>query len=202
MENNQENLEQLVLKLREQGIGAGEEEKQRIIAEAKQEAKALVEKAKQEAEGLSDEASKKIGQMEENARASLAQASRDVVESTRAAILELLKTTFSMQGEKLFTGEQYLGELLKAVVAAIPGDKQVSVPAEMSKQMEAFLLKEATGEKLTLKPLGESGAKILVESSEKGGMQFVLSSEDVQEALFSLLNSELIERITGKGEEA
>ena len=45
-----------------------------------------------------------------------------------------------------------------------------------------------------------NNTKIIVEASDKGDVQFVLSSKDIEEGLFSMLNKDLVERIT-KGQE-
>ncbi len=201
MSNNKENLEGLVSKLKEQGISAGNEEKQRIIDDAKQEATAIISRAEKQSGEIVGEAEKKAAQVEENARTSIAQASRDVVEATRMAVLAYLKDVFRTQSEQLFTQDQYLKELLKAVVMAIPGDKTVTVPNEALKAMEAFFIKQSLSEKVDLKPLGEESTKIVVESNGAGDVQFVLSAQDIEDGLFSLLNKELVERITkGQGE--
>jgi len=201
MSNNKENLEGLVSKLKEQGISAGNEEKQRIIDDAKQEATAIISRAKKQSGEIVGEAEKKAAQVEENARTSIAQASRDVVEATRMAVLAYLKDVFRNQSEQLFTQDQYLKELLKAAVMAIPGDKIVTVPNEALKAMEAFFIKQSLSEKVVLKPLGEESTMIVVESKGEGDVQFVLSAQDIEDGLFSLLNKELVERITkGQGE--
>jgi len=190
MSNNKENLEGLVAKLKEQGISAGQEEKQRIIKAAREEASAI--KA---------DAEKKATQLENNAQTSIAQASRDMIEATRMAVLSYLKSVFRLQAEGLFTQEQYTMELLQAVMAAIPGDKTVSVADDVLKGMESFIKKAALSEKVVLKPLGDNSAKIVVESMGNGDVQFVMSARDVEEGLFSMLNKDLVERITkGQGE--
>jgi len=201
MSNNKENLEGLVSKLKEQGIGAGEEEKKRIIKAAGEEAAVIKADAEKKAKEIVDEAEKKAAQLENNAQTAIAQASRDMIEATRMAVLNYLKSVFTSQSEKLFTQEQYTKELLKAVIQAIPGDKTVKVADNVAKDMEAFFLKEALSEKVVLKPLGEQSAKIVVESKGREGVQFVMSAQDIEDGLFSLLNKDLLERITkGQGE--
>lgn len=96
----------------------------------------------------------------------------------------------------MFTKEQYLKELLKAVLESISGNKSVKVAPEMLKDMETFLLTEALKEEVTLKPLSASKTKIKVKCTDKEGVSFVLSSKDIQSGLFALLNKDLVERIT------
>lgn len=195
MNNNKENLEGLVSKLKEQGISAGEEEKKRLIKAAREESAAIKTDAEKKAKGIVEEAKKKAAQLEDNAQTSIAQASRDMIEATRLSVLSYLKSVFRLQAEVLFTRKQYSEELLKAVIEAIPGDKTVTLADNLVKDMEAFLIKEALSDKVVLKPLGEQNVKIILESRGEGDVQFVLSPGDIEDGLFSLLNKDLVERI-------
>jgi len=200
MSNNKENLEGLISKLKQQGIEAGEEERKRIIASAKEEAAKIKADAAKQSKAIIEVANRKAEQMMGNAQTSIAQASRDMVEATRMSVLKYLKSVFAKQAEALFTQEQYTKELLKVVMEAIPGDKTVTVADDVLRGMESFIRKEALSEQIILKPLGENKSKIIVESSENGDVQFVLSSRDIEDGMFSMLNKDLVERIT-KGQE-
>ena len=196
MKHNKENLEGIVSKLKEQGINAGKKEEEKIISSAKEEAKKLIAEAEAKSKAIVEEAKNKASSMQQNAQTAIAQASRDMVEATKISVLNYLKSVFGEECKSLFKQEQYLQELLKAVLASISGDKSVKVAPEMQKDMEAFLLSEGLKDKVTLQPLLASEAKIEVTSAEKEGVSFVLSSEDVEAGLFSLLNKELVDRIT------
>jgi V/A-type H+-transporting ATPase subunit E len=200
MSNNISNLEGLVSKLREQGIEAGKEEKKRIVSSAKEEAAKIKADAEKQSREIVEEANRKAEQVMRNAQTSIAQASRDMVEATRLSILRHLKSVFGKQTESLFSNEQYSQELLRVVMDAIPGDKTVIVSDDVLKGMESFILEQSLSEKIVLKPLGENSAKIIVEATGKGDVQFVLSSSDIEQGLFSLLNKDLVGRIT-KGQE-
>jgi V/A-type H+/Na+-transporting ATPase subunit E len=201
MSNNKENLEGLVSKLKEQGINAGKEEKQRLIKAAKEEAAAIISGAEKQSREILEEANRKAEQVMRNAQASIVQASRDMVEATRMSVLQYLKSVFGKQTKDLFTQVEYSKELLKAVMDALPGDKTVTVADNVLKEMESFILAQSLSEKVVLNPLGDNSTKIIVESSDKGDVQFVLSSQDIEEGLFTMLNKDLVERITkGKGE--
>lgn len=201
MVQNKENLEGIVSKLREQGINAGEEEKQRIIDEAKKQAEQIIADANAKSAKIVEEAEIKAGQAEKNAKTAIAQASRDMIEATKIALLKYLRSVFGEECKTLFTQEQYLKELLKAVLATISGNKSVKVAPELEKEMEAFLIKEGLKEEVTLEPLSISKAKIKIKSTEKEGISFVLSGKDVEAGLFSLLNKDLVERITKSQED-
>lgn len=201
MTQNKENLEGIVSKLKEQGINAGEVEKQRIIENAKKQAEELLADAKAKSKTIIEEAETKASQTEKNAEKAIAQASRDMTEATKIALLKHLKTVFGKECKTLFRQEEYLKELLKVVINSISGKKSIKVPPELHKEMEAFLLKEALQEEVTLKPLSASKAKIKVKSTDKDGISFVVSSKEIESGLFSLLNKDLVERITKSQED-
>lgn len=196
MHNNNENLEGIVLKLKEQGINAGEAEKQRIIEEAKKQAEEIISAAEAKKRSIIEEANSKANQTERNGQMALKQASRDMLEATKVAVLKYMESIFGDLSESLFTQEQYLQELTKAVVASIEGNKTVSIPAETLKAMETFITKAGLKDEVELRPLPNNEAKIVVQSKENKGVQFVLSNSDIQQAMFTLLNKDLVERIT------
>ncbi|NOU62116.1 hypothetical protein [Marinifilum caeruleilacunae] len=196
MTNNKENLEGIVSRLKEKGISAGEEEKQRIIENAKKQADILLSEAETLRKNIIKDAKLRAEQTQKNAEIALTQASRDLVEATKITILQNLKLAFGKQCESLFTKEQYQEKLLKAVLDSISGNKRVEVSSETATAMESFLIKEGFGKQVEIKPFTGSEAKIVVNSSENEGIQFVLSSQDVEEGLFAILNKDLVERIT------
>lgn len=195
MENNKSSLEGIVSKLKNQGIKAGEEEKLLILEEAKKQAAKLISDAQETSKQMIEKARNKSAQLEENTKTALKQASRDMVEATKISILQHLKSIFREQCDVLFTQEQYLEELLKAVLENVSGKKTVTISPEMLKHMESFLITKAMTEKVVLKPLGDNSTKIVVDSTSHEGVRFVLSSQDVEEGLFSLLNKDLVMRI-------
>jgi V/A-type H+-transporting ATPase subunit E len=201
MTQNRENLEGIVSKLKEQGVNAGEAEKQRIIENAKQEAEKLIAEAKATSKKIVEEAETKASQAEKNAEKAIAQASRDMVEATKITILNHLKKVFGKECKTLFRQEEYLQDLLKVVIDSISGKKSIKVPPELLNKMEAFILKESLQEEVTLKPLSASKAKIKIKSTDKEGISFVVSSKEIEAGLFSLLNKDLVERITKNQED-
>lgn len=200
MEKNKENLEGIVSKIKEQGINAGEQEKQRIIDGARKQAEQIISDAKTQSDEIIERAKEETAQLERNSQTAINQASRDMLEATRTAVLEYLKSVFGEQCESLFTQKQYMENLLKLMLEAIPGNKTVEVPDALLKDMEAYILKAATKEDVVIKPLAQNDAKIVITSKGKAGLQYVLSAEDLEEGMFSLLNKNIVERITQKQE--
>lgn len=198
--SNKENLEGIVSKLKEKGINAGESEKQQIIKKAKTQAEVIIAEAESVRKNILNDAKIRAEQIEKNSQKAIAQASRDMIEATKISILKHLKLVFGEQCDVLFTQEQYLKELLSKVVETISGNKTVSVPNKMRKEMESYLLQQSLTDDIILKPLGDNKAKIVVSSTDKEGVQFVLSAKDVEDGLFSLLNKDLLERIINNKE--
>ena len=201
MNNNKENLEGIVSKLKQEGIQSGETEKQRIIDEAKKQAESIVAEAKALSSKIVEEAKSQSEQIEKNTQTAIYQASRDMVEATKISVLKYLKSVFGEHCKSLFTEKEYLGELLKATLDNISGKKTVMVPEKQMTDMEDFLLKQSVNKQIELKPLTGSSAKIIISSTDNDRVQFVLSSQDVEEGLFSLLNKDLAKRITQKTED-
>jgi V/A-type H+-transporting ATPase subunit E len=196
-----ENLEAIISKLKKQGIEAGETEKERILSEAKQKAEKIIAEAETKSNGLFEKAKAEAEQLEKNAKSAIKQASRDVIEATKISILNKLKAAFGNQCEKLFTEEQYAKELLKAVIKSIEGDKKIEVAPDLAKKMQSFLVESKLAEGIEIKPLSQSETKISVSCTGKEGVNFVLSSKDIEDAMFTLMNKELVELVTKNEEE-
>ena len=198
---NQENLEGIVAKLKEQGIEAGEKEKKKLIEAATKEAEKIVAKAEEKSKKMVEKAQADAAQLEKNSQAAIAQAARDVVEATKIALTNHLKEVFGKQCEALITQEEYLKELLPAVLKQIEGTKTAEVPPAQAKKMQKFIAGSALKEGVEIKPLAKSEAKIAVTCSDNKEIQMVITSKDIEDALFSLLNHDLLERINKSREE-
>jgi V/A-type H+-transporting ATPase subunit E len=201
MIKNQENLEGIVSKLKEEGIYAGEAEKKRIIDAANRKAEKMVADAEAKSKTLIEKAEAEAVQIEKNSKAAISQAARDMVEATKIAITNHLKNVFGNQCESLINQEEYLQILLKAVLETIEGDKTVEVSPEQVQKMQSFIASSALKNIIEVKPLTKSEAKISVSCKENEGIQFVITSKDIEDGLFSLLNQDLVERISSNKED-
>lgn len=197
---NQENLEGIISRLKEQGIKAGEKEKQQLIDAANEQAEKIMAEATAKSHEIVEKARNEAAQMEKNARAAIAQAARDLVEATKIAVTRHLQDVFGDQCKSLMNQEEYLKELLKVVLELLPGDKTVSVSPELAEKMQSFIAGSALKAGIEVKPLERSEAKIVVSCTDNEGIQFVVTAADIENGLFSLLNKELVERITNSRE--
>lgn len=201
MNNNIENLEGIVLKLKKQGVEAGESEKKLIIDNARKQATDLLLSAQQERDYIIKKAEADAKLIKQNTQSALQQASRDMVEATKVSVLKLLKEIFGKQCENLFTHEQYMQEILHAAVKSIPGEKEITVPSKVAHSMEDFLIHESLTKDIKLKPLHTNESKIEIRPTKEKGMQYVVSSQDIENCLFSLINKDLIQLLSHNREE-
>jgi V/A-type H+-transporting ATPase subunit E len=197
---NQENLEGIVSKLKEQGIKAGETEKNRLIEAANEKAEKMLAEAEAHAKKLVAKAEAEAAQIEKNSNAAISQAARDMVEATKIAITKHLKEVFGTQCENIITQDEYLKELLKLVLVKIEGNKTVEVPATQLKKMQTFIAGTALKNGVEVKPLSKSEAKISITCNDNEGIQYVITSKDIEDGLFSLLNHDLLELINNNRE--
>jgi len=197
---NQENLEGIVSKLKEQGIKAGETEKNRLIDAANEKAEKMLADAESKAKQLIANAESEAAQIEKNSKAAIAQAARDMVEATKIAVSNQLKSAFGTHCETLITKDEYLKELLKVVLVKIEGNKTVEVPAELLKQMQTYIAGSTLKNTVEVKPLPKSEAKISISCNESEGIQYVITAKDIEEGLFSLLNQDLLDLINNNRE--
>lgn len=197
---NQENLEGIVSRLKEQGIKAGEAEKTRLLDSANEKAEKMLAEAETKSKEIIEKAKNDAAQIEKNAIAAISQAARDIIEATKIAVIKDLQKVFGKQCESLINQEEYLELLLKAVLETIPGNKTVEVSHAQVQKMQSFIVSSALKDGIKVKPLEKSEAKISVTCDDNKGIQYVVTSKDIEEVLFNLLNKELVERITNSKE--
>lgn len=197
----QENLEGIVSKLKQQGVEAGEAEKQRLIEDATNKVEEMLADAQKQSKKIIEKAKADAAQTEKNSKAAISQAARDMVEATKIAITKHLKNVFGSQCETLFKQEEYLKELLKVVLESIQGNKTVEVSPENAKKMQSFIANSALKDGIEVKPLPNSDSKISVSCQENKDIQFVITSKDIEDGLFSLLNKDLVEKINNNKED-
>jgi V/A-type H+-transporting ATPase subunit E len=91
-----EELKELIEKIKEEGVMAGEARARDIEEESRKRASSMLEKARKEAAIIVEEAMKKAAESEESGRASLKQAGRDLLLSVRKELCAMLdKITMS-----------------------------------------------------------------------------------------------------------
>lgn len=152
-----EEIRNLIEKIQEEGIKAGEDKAKEIEAEGKRKAASILEKAESGAEKILAEAKEKVTRMEENAKASIRQAGRDLLLSLKQELQEMLERLVqSSMAETLSPSEmaKILHELIKKFAHSGKEDIWVWLKKEDEEKLEKeFLtrLKEETRRGIVLK---------------------------------------------------
>jgi V/A-type H+-transporting ATPase subunit E len=81
-----EELQGLLEKIHQEGIKKADDEKAKIISDAKEEAEKIINKAKEESEAIRKKAEEDAANTEKRAKATIQQAARDIVLSLRAEL--------------------------------------------------------------------------------------------------------------------
>jgi len=110
-------VQQLIDRLRHDGVTAGEEEAQRIVEQARRQAAKIVAEAKKEADEYHTSSRADIQQESEAAKAAVRMAVRDTV----LAMREDLTARFQAQIRRLVTAELRDKEFLRRMILAIAG---------------------------------------------------------------------------------
>jgi V/A-type H+/Na+-transporting ATPase subunit E len=189
-------LQELLDKIKSEGVEAARVEAARLLAEAEAKRKALLEEAEREARALVEKARADAARAEESGKAALSQASRDLILSFRDQLRGLLDAVVRAETAAAF-GPAVLTEAIPAVLKAIAAgggeDLKVLLPPAMLSRLEGGLAARLSAELkkgVELKPIDglDSGFRI----SEKGGAAYYdFSAQSVAELLSRHLNARL-----------
>jgi len=102
-------IEDLVASIRKNGVEAGKQDADKIIADAKAQAQEIIRQAHKDADAVMADAKREIEVRDKSARASLEQAGRDVQLSLKKAISEQLDMILQTNVEKALTGKELAG---------------------------------------------------------------------------------------------
>jgi len=189
-------VQELLEKIKREGIESAEAEGRKILAEAKAKGDATIAAAEKEAKAIVSRASADAERATESGRAALAQASRDLVLAFRGEIEKVLSGLVKAEVDASFDAEtikKALPAILEAWSKDGRDDLSVLLPAKDLKSLEAFFkdkLGAALKKGVELKP--HSDAKTGFKIVEKGGAAYYdFSAQAVAEMLGSYLNARL-----------
>jgi V/A-type H+-transporting ATPase subunit E len=205
-------VQELINKLRDDGVKAGEEEAERRVKKAKDQANMIISEAKAEAERLVHEA--KVASAAEQERAN--EAIKVAFRNTRLELQSGLEKAFENHVKRLVSkevrDEEFLRRLLLSIVgsaaAEIPQDQPfevtlpekifetdpeaTDVPEEWKERIRNFV-RRGTSEIL------RDGVELVPSTSLRGGIQLRLKEEDVifdfsEQALSDVIVKHLLPR--------
>ncbi|MDR0494328.1 MAG: V-type ATP synthase subunit E [Treponema sp.] len=191
-------VQELIDKIKKDGIESASEEASRIRREADAEAKQIVDAAKKEAGGIVAKGKQDAERFEKAGVAALGQASRNLVLAFKGEIQALLDKIVAEQ-----LGKTYNDDILKAVIPELikawPGKKSDSLAILVS---EASLTKLKTAFKTKLAVELKKGLELKSDRNLTGGFRIAhkdgsayydFSADSVAEMLCAYLNPRLAE---------
>jgi V/A-type H+-transporting ATPase subunit E len=140
-------VEELIARLREQGVAAGRTEADRLVAEARAEAQRTMAQARQQAQQIVEQARAEAQTLESSGRQALELALRDAVLALKSQLME----RFRGEVRQLVGEEQQKQELLEKMIVEVVG--RVREEADRSAQIEVILPRHIVGlEELSQNP--------------------------------------------------
>lgn len=191
-------LQELIDKIKKDGIEKSSADAVRAKAEAEAEARRIVDAAKKEAEGIVAKAKADAERFEKSGAAALQQASRNLVLAFKAEIDSLLESVIRRETAGAYSDEALkaaIPEVLKAWSSKGSDSLDLLLPADALSRLEAYFndkLKAELKKGVTLKGERSLGAGFKI-AAKDGSAYYDFSSESVADLLSSYLNPRLAE---------
>lgn len=126
-------VQELIERLRQDGVNAGEEQGQEVIEAARQQAQEIVTAARQEAKSIREQARREAQQLREAGQEALQMAARDTLLDLKSTLTEQFVARLQEQTQQLLQDEQVLQRLILEVAGR-------SVPEQAQEQSWQLLL--------------------------------------------------------------
>ena len=191
-------VQELIDKIKKDGIVAASDEAYKIKAEARVEAQRIIDTAKREAEDIVSRSKQEAERFEKAGIAALDQASRNLVLAFKDEIQALLNRIVNEHVSAQYNEEVLktaLPELLKSWAAKGDGTLDVIMPENVLSSLQSFFNEKLTGElkkgiELKSNRKLTTGFRI---SNRDGSAYYDFSAEAVADLLSSYLNPRLAE---------
>ena len=193
-------VQELIDKIKNEGIEQGKHQAEQIELEARQKADEILSQAKKQAAEITVKAQAECRSKREVAHIAISQASRDMLLQLRKEIETLLNKVISIEVHKALSPES-LSELIQEIIKAYLHKKETKDhqeviltlnPHDLKKLKDGFLakLKEKIKEPLTLRSSDDITAGFTI-SFDKGKSFFDFSDSALVEYLSGYLNQEV-----------
>jgi V/A-type H+-transporting ATPase subunit E len=191
-------VQELLERIKSEGVDAARAEAERIIAGAEGRAKAIVGEAGKNAVEIDAGARLRVDAMEKASRLALIQASRDTILALRGKVEGFMRSAILTTTAEVLDAAfiaRILPGLLQSMVKETEGDLTVLLPPETLSALDSALanrLSEELGKGLEFKPFSgiDAGFRISVQGSSA---HYDFSAESVAEILASRVNARLAE---------
>lgn len=134
-------IDALIARLREQGVSAGREEAEKIVADARAMAKEIVDKAKEEAKKHIEASHKEADAFQAAGVAAIQMAMRDTILDMKSHLMQ----QFSSDVKRLVSRNLQDEALLRQMILEVAGRARESVDAAGASELEIVLPEEVVG---------------------------------------------------------
>jgi V/A-type H+-transporting ATPase subunit E len=199
-------LQELIDKIKTEGIKSAEQESARVLRDAEQKANDIIAKAHDEASAIIAKANEEVKRFEQTAKDAVAQAGRNTILSLRARITELFDALIAEQTREAFTPE-VLEEAIVSLIKAWSKEQITNLQVLLSppdlKKLEKQLKSRLAAELkkgVELKPFPEIKAGFRI-AMEDGSAYYNFTDQGIAEILAEYLNpkiAEIVEEATQK----
>lgn len=197
------NLENLIEKIKTEGVSKGKEKSDEIIKNAKRQAESIISEAKKEAEGIKQNAEAEAKKKEENAKGAIQQAGRDTVLMVKEKLTDLFDRVLRRNIKKELSPD-FMAGLIRMLVDSWKSDKSETfevLVSEKDKQELAELV--LSGAREDLKDIVEIKVSDNISKGFRIGLKgedvyYDFSDESIAESLRVFLNSEISKIIEEK----
>lgn len=195
-------LEDLIEKIRKDGIEETKKASEEMIKNAKEEASKIINNARDKATKLMEEAKQETTQFKKNAEAALNRAGRDLILSLREQLIGLFDNILKCQLSEVLTPE-FLKELIVKIVDNWSPDKglslEVLVSAQDKQRLEELLFshfREAAKDTIVIKTSNniDKGFRIGIKGED---VHYDFSDEGILESLKEFLNPAISRVLNG-----
>jgi len=176
-ENSKTNLNDLIQKIKSEGIDEAERKSEEIIKDARLAASEILNKARQDAASITAEAEERIRKREDSSKIALEQAARDVTLSIRTSLTEIFNSLIKKEYHNVLSGktlETVLFKLIEGWQKNEMGDTDIELllsESDRNALFEGFLSK--------LKEKIKSGIELKIHPDIEGGFRIGMKDNHV-----------------------
>lgn len=187
-------VQELIDKIKSEGIQQAEVKAQEIEKDAKQKAEQIVADAQTKAKDIIAEAEKSAAQLKESGALALEQSARNMLISLRKDIEVMLRSILQQKAGEALTGES-LVKIMESAVTQLVADKSAEIVLN-EEQLKALnnsvlaSLQKKLGEKVEFKASSDVGAGFVI-VLDKGKTNFEFTDASLAEFLSAYLNEEV-----------
>lgn len=197
-------VEQLISKIKNEGIKAAEDNAEKIIQDAEQKAESIIKDAEKKAVEITAAAQADALRFENSAKASVKQAGRDVILTVRKNLSDIFDRLLKAETDKALTAnvmEEIIVNTINKWDKTETGNFIIEIPEKDSDTLQKILtsrLSEEIKNGLEIKTAKNMEKGFFI-SSKDGSAYFNFSDEGIAEALSEYLNPKLATLISGEG---